>query len=91
MPGPTTTPNEFGDQTTLAASMSAEALSLNAGDLIGRRFRIVRKLGTRLYAATHLRAKHSLSCEVEAEGNVIGVHAVLTESTTGNVLRPLRR
>ncbi len=39
------TPTEFGDQSTLAAPVSAEGFSLNAGDLIGHRFRIVRKLG----------------------------------------------
>ena len=39
------TPTEFGDQSTLAASVPAEGVSLNAGDLIGHRFRIVRKLG----------------------------------------------
>jgi serine/threonine protein kinase len=45
VPGPDMNPTEFGNQTTLAASVSAEGFSLNAGDLIGRRFRIVRKLG----------------------------------------------
>jgi Flp pilus assembly protein TadD len=38
-------------------------------------------------AATRLRATHSLSGQVEAAGNVIGVHAVLTELKTRNVLR----
>jgi serine/threonine protein kinase/Flp pilus assembly protein TadD len=35
----------FGDQTTLPASHRTESPSLNSGDIIGGRFRIVRKVG----------------------------------------------
>ena len=65
--------------------------------LHGHSFRVEATVRTTLQPKYGLRMRphfqdgHAERSPARVLGNVIGVHAVLTESTTGNVLRPLRR